>query len=68
MTIGEGIEFDAVFETGLVVRSRGTITDIRDGSWWVFVLGYRWPFEIREPHRGLVGFYPQTTTPTEKPE
>jgi len=59
--IGEPVAFTAVFEDGTEANSAGTVTDVRDGSAWVFVLGYRWPFEITNDEAvPMRGYYPQT--------
>lgn len=64
MKIGESVDFAAVFEDEVfnAVRSRGTISDIRDGVAYAFVLGYRWPFAIRVDDEVKIGFYPLTAS------
>jgi hypothetical protein len=68
MTIGQVVDFVAVFEAdeSNTVKARGTVADIRNGRVWVFVLGCRWPFEIKIGDKRRRGFYPLTARGAEK--
>ena len=61
LCIGEPIAFVAVFEDGTEVVSAGTVADVRDGSAWVYVLGYRWPFQVWDDETvPMRGYYPHS--------